>query len=356
MKSKAVIPLILGLCVGLLAVKLGLDAVQNAQASSTKSETIGAVRAVRNIDAFEELRAEMLEEIQTEPTSLFPAAELTNTVENLVGRVTASPIMEGSPILASALSAEGTAPGLQGSIPSGFRAVSVKIDEVTGVAYQVKPGDWVDVIVVMDVKTGERNRLIETIAEVILQNVQVASVGMSTPGKSGETGSAKVQVAKSATLFVRNADVPKLHLASSRGRITLALRGADDLVSAEGAYARSDELLRSLLRDAEADENENGSGSAGPIADAAPQPPAVPLAQRGPDLRHNVIVVRDTTQLETLREVERVAFATASSRQVVGVSKGNIAQTGSNENELERAGDSGPTADELTTNQPTGNN
>lgn len=244
MKGKAIIPLVLGLCVGLVAVKLLVDTLKKAQASGAGRQAIAAVQAKRDIDAFTQITADMVELVQTTDTRFVPARDRIDKLESVIGRVTGKAIPQYSPVLGSMLAPEGTPPGMVGRIPPGFRAVSVEIDEVSGVAYQLKPNDWVDVIVVMDIESGSGRRGKETIAEVILQRVQVAAIGQATTGKPGE-GASKVKAAKSATLLVPEEDVPKLHLAGTRGKVTLAMRGDDTNIVERPASAHSKDLIKS---------------------------------------------------------------------------------------------------------------
>jgi pilus assembly protein CpaB len=250
MKGKAVIPLVLGLCVGLLAVKFGLDAIRSAEAKGSSKKTVKAVVAVDDIEATMEINKEMVKEVDTIPNSLIPDAERVSSMDEVVGRVAAKTIPQGAALLRSMLAEEGTPPGMLGLIEPGYRAFSVKIDEVTGVAYQIRPGDWVDVLVVMDIKGGGNQK--ETIAEVILQKVKVAAVGRSDA--AGPDGKPSRRPAKSATLLVPDEEVPKLHLAATRGRISLALRGDDDSLSRPYGMARMSETFESLRQQHHQDE------------------------------------------------------------------------------------------------------
>lgn len=245
MKSKAIIPLVLGLGVGLVAVKFLMDTVKKAKGSNTQQTLVTAVRAKMDIEAFQEITPDLVEQIETAASPLLPAGDRVAKLEDALGRVTAKAIPRQSPVLQSMLSPKGTPAGMFGRIPSGYRAVSVKIDEASAVAYQLKPGDWVDVVVVMDLDTGNRGRKKQTIAEVILQHVQVGAVGQTTAGPTG-SADAKVKPAKSVTLIVAEEDVPKLHLAGTRGKITLAMRGADDQVSNKPLVADSDQVFKFL--------------------------------------------------------------------------------------------------------------
>jgi pilus assembly protein CpaB len=260
MKSKAMVPLVLGAVVGLVAIKFGVDAIRKAQ--GTPTEMVTTVRAVSDIPASVQIRPEMLEAVQTPKTPLVPQGCFAS-VEELVGRVASKAIPQGSVVLPTNIAPKGTLPGISERIEEGFRAVSVKIDEVTGVAGQVNPGDFVDVIVVMDVK---RDRRAETISRIILQRVKVAAVGQSLNAGSTEGSATSPQLAKSVTLLVKDVDVPRLHLAQTKGRLTLAMRGADDrLISDDNGDASSAEWDGSNDAEKKADEQ---------LASAPPTTPA----------------------------------------------------------------------------------
>ncbi len=234
MKAKTLLPLIIGIVFGFLAIKLSFDAIQRARGSSAPQEMITVVVANTDISATSELRDEMLLVKKTPVTPLVPP-DAFKTIDELVGRVASKGIPWGSPILPSMLSPEGTKPGLQVRIKEGYRAVSVKIDEVTGVAYNLRPGDYVDVIAVMSVQINGSK---QTVSNVILQRVQVGGVGQSL-----DASDQKNAKAKSVTLLVRHEDVPKLHLAQSKGKVTLAMRGPNDERLSNFASATEAQLI-----------------------------------------------------------------------------------------------------------------
>jgi pilus assembly protein CpaB len=330
MKGKAVIPLVLGLCVGLVAVKFLVDAVQKARGSTSEIETFQVVRAKLDIDSFQKITEESIELVETADTAFAPTHQRFSSLEEVVGQVTAKAIPQNAPVLKSMLAPEGTPPGMQGMVKEGFRAVSVRTDEVTGVAYQLKPGNWVDVIVVMDVSTGSGRRGKETVAEVILQRVQIAAIGRATTGASSESGS-KMKPAKSATLLVREEDVPKLHLAATRGKLTLAMRGDDDKTKAKPITARGSEVFDSEGRLKKPEPAKNGDGRsllgaffAQAANPAHPMPDPKPEVQnvRRPDPAHGVTVV--TGNPEGQVDISQTVFANANSRVIVGVSQSVI--------------------------------
>jgi len=317
MKAKAIIPLLLGLGVGVVTVKLAVDTIRKAQAANKGPDKITAVRAKMDIEAFEEITPEMVEVVETADSLFAPAAERIASIEELKDRVAAKSIPERSAVLKSMLAPEGTRPGMVGRIPPGFRAVSVKIDEVTGVAYQIKPGDWVDVIVVMDIQTNVRGKK-DTIAEVILQHVQVAAIGHETGNQPAQTSS-KVKPAKSATLLVSEEDVPKLHLAGTRGKITLAMRGDDDGKREPAPSASMDDVLAMMTGAWGGAKKANVSVPDEPI-------PAKRSSWMEPEVEldppHEVLVRRGSVSDKTPSEFETITFENAESPNIVEVSVG----------------------------------
>ncbi len=309
MKGKAIIPLVLGLGIGLAAVKVGVDAIKSAEGAGTPEKTVQIVRAKVDLQSHQTIEKEMLEMIEIpESSPLVATNERITSFDDVVGRVTAKSVPQESPLMNSMIAPEGTRPGMVGRIPEGFRAVSVKIDEVTGVAFQIKPGDWVDVIVVMEVDApGQRAGKRESVAEVVLQHVQVAAIGQNVkPQVAGKP--TRVKPAKSATLFVAKEDVPKLHLASIRGKITLAMRGSEDESSGTFSALRASDAFSALASDAPEPESEPL-----PRATTALRPAPRPVPRK-----HSVTVRRGTTGDTAPTAVELITFENSDSSTVVG--------------------------------------
>ncbi len=237
MKSRAIIPLILGLVVGFFAIKMSVNAIHRAQGSSVPVEMVDAVVAGQDINASVRIAADMLLVRKTPKTPLLPPDSFTG-IDPLIGRVTSKFIPQGMPLTAGMLAAEGTLPGIEERIEEGYRAVAVQIDESTGVAYLLRPGCFVDVIVVMDVQKPDRKK--ETISRVLLQRVRVGAVGQMLNQSSEESANARV---RSVTLIVPEMDVPKLHLAQTKGRLTLAMRSEHDVLITDKAEAQQAELF-----------------------------------------------------------------------------------------------------------------
>jgi len=292
-----------------LAVKFAINTIRQAQASSESNKPVTVVRAKLDIAAHEEIQKDMVETVETADSLFAPANERMDKLETAIGRVTAKAIPKNAPVLLSMLAPEGTRPGMVGRIPSGYRAVSVKIDEVSGVAYQMQPGDWVDVIVVMDIDAGSKGKK-ETIAEVILQHIQVAAIGYGTNPES-EANPSKMKPAKSATLLVPEEEVPKLHLAGTRGKITLAMRGEDDQSQNTPAVAYGSEIMRGTTPE--------------PSVAVAP-PPAPPVAKRLPPPPepdpHSVMVFHGATMTGQPTTLEQITFENAKSSRIMSMAQG----------------------------------
>ncbi len=244
MRKVAIIPLMGGLVIGGLAIKLGLNSIQQAKASA-RVATVNVVVARDEIQATSEIDETMLQLVQTPVTPLLGEDSFTD-MSKLIGRVTEKTVPVGAVIREELLAPPGTPAGLMVRIPAGFRAVSVKINEFSGVAYQLRPGNFVDVIAVMQV-----GRTRETVSRIILQQIEVIAVGRALT-ESDKDGKGKV--AKSVTLLVRNSDVPKLHLAETNGKVTMAMRSPDDNLVADSGKSSESELLGFATPTSEDDE------------------------------------------------------------------------------------------------------
>ena len=113
-------------------------------------------------------------------------------------------------------------PGLQAAIPLGMRAVTVEINEMTGVAGYLAPGCHVDVVqTVRDEKTGLPT------ARTLAQNVKITAVGVRHNPQDGDGGG------RSITLLVTPPQAELLELSSSLGRPRFSLRNGNDLAMAD---------------------------------------------------------------------------------------------------------------------------
>ena len=156
-----------------------------------------------------------------------------------LNRVVLYPVSANEPLNASKLSVLSGAEGIPATIDPGYRAVSVQITDVSGVAGLIEPGAHVDVLFT---RPGS---MTEAITSTILQNVKVLAIGHAIQvGQTIDPKAAKVPV---ATLIVTPAEAQKLELAKNQGRISLSLRNPLDGSSGVDGTPVSTDILDPTL-------------------------------------------------------------------------------------------------------------
>ena len=160
----------------------------------------------------------------TWPQAVIPP-NCASAMREIEGRVVKVPIPQGNPILFSMLAPEGTSAGLSGILDDGKRALTVKVDEVAGVAGFIHPGDHVDVLVDLPLKESS-----EHFSKTILHDIAVLTTGQIWEQK----GDNKPMVVNTVTLELTPHESEVLNLASSNeGKIRLALRNRNNKTVAE---------------------------------------------------------------------------------------------------------------------------
>jgi pilus assembly protein CpaB len=147
-----------------------------------------------------------------------------DSVEKLAGRVAVVNIAPKEPITEARLAPEGTAGGLSAIIPEGYRAMTVKVDDVVGISGFIMPGTLVDVVVVI-VPTGNGAVAQDPISKIVLQNIKVLANGQNIDKPESEREANSV---KAITLLVTPEQAEKLALASSEGKLQLVMRNSID--------------------------------------------------------------------------------------------------------------------------------
>jgi pilus assembly protein CpaB len=190
------------------------------QASEETSDMIQVVAAAVDLPMGTLMTEEKLKLVGVGDQSL-PPGYFTDK-QALVGRGVVVPMVANEAILESKLAPQGAGAGLPTVIPEGMRGVSVKVDEVVGVAGFVLPGTRVDVLVTVEQDEADDDEI--SVTKLVLQNVQVLAAGESIQ-KDDEGKPQKVTV---ITLLVNPEDAEKLTLAATEGQIQLALRNVLD--------------------------------------------------------------------------------------------------------------------------------
>ncbi len=149
-------------------------------------------------------------------------------IEDVVDRAVVSNVLAEEPLVAGRLSEKNAGVGLSSVIPPGMRAVSVRVNDVVGVAGFVMPGTKVDVLVTGQPPNSDSSSRMTT---TVLQNIQVISAGTKIqPDQRGQPENVPV-----VTLLVTPEQAELLTLASREGQIQLVLRNpTDDKVQKAG--------------------------------------------------------------------------------------------------------------------------
>lgn len=157
------------------------------------------------------------------PESKAPYGYFTHGLEigsnEYAQRLALTSFQPGDPILDSRLSPLGTRASLAGRLDPGYRAYTVRMDDVSGVAGFVLPGDKVDVLFTQD--KGRNARAVNLVSEILLQDVEVLAVDSNDDPLSEQP-----KLFARATLSVTVDDARKLSVAAGLGDLSLALRGA----------------------------------------------------------------------------------------------------------------------------------
>lgn len=159
------------------------------------------------------------------PAGQFPKGAFSKP-EDVLDRPVISNILPEEPLLDGRLAQRGSGVGLAPVIPVGMRAVTVRVNDVVGVAGFVLPGMRVDVLITGD-PPGSNNRVTRT----FLQNILVLSAGQTMQTDAG----GKPVNAPNVTLLVSPSQAETLTLAGNEGKIQLVLRnGGDQTIEATG--------------------------------------------------------------------------------------------------------------------------
>jgi pilus assembly protein CpaB len=214
--------LVVGIAVVLAAVaSLGMyRIVSRMPAKTVDVKTVDVVVAQHPLKLGTRITADHVKVVQWPANS--PVANSFSKVEDVLNRGLISAVDENEPLTSAKLAALEAGAGLPPSIPPGMRALSVKVNEVVGVAGFVVPGTRVDVMVTLPGK----NRDEDSTTRVVVSNVQVLTAGTRYDQENAKDGAPIPSTV--VTLLVAPADGEKIALAASAGQIMLTLRNPLD--------------------------------------------------------------------------------------------------------------------------------
>ena len=221
----------------LLAVVLGLAAAVYANTWIGQRERVAAnkvVVAAVDIPAGSRLEPEMLTTVDWPSTALPPGA-ITDAA-TLKTRVVKLDVVRGEALIEGKLAPVGTTGGLSAVIAEGKRAMTVRVNDVVGVAGFALPGNYVDILVHAQRDEGKGET--RPISKTVLEHVLVLAVA-----QEASRDDTKPKVVNAVTLELSLADSEKLDLARSIGTLSLALRNQSDEATVSTAGITRNELL-----------------------------------------------------------------------------------------------------------------
>jgi len=222
------------------------------------------------------------------PASSMPVGAMVD-LKTLEGRITRGNIQRGEPISESRLAPAGTTGGLSAVVAAGKRAMTVRVNDVVGVAGFALPGNFVDILVNTQNDSGGDNSVREqAISKIVLERILVLAIAQES-----NRDDTKPKVVNAVTLELTPEQVEKLDLARSVGTLSLVLRNQVDPQSANTEGATKSSLL------------DDGKPRAAAIAKLTNTPPAAqaPVAAAPRPAAAPRKIERDT--VEVIKGLER---------------------------------------------------
>ena len=228
MRSKTIMMIVMALVFGTAAVLAGqrwldaqsiqrLRAMQEVPQAAKPVATRTVVVAAMPLRFGTEITHQHLREIAW-PEGAVPKGtfgKITEVIDGKTRRVALAAVEENEPLLAAKMTGPGQRASLAAVIDAGMKAMTVRVNDVNGVAGFVLPGERVDILVT---RTLERN---EAYTDVLLQNMKVLAVDQLADERAD-----KPALVKAVTLEVNTCQAQKLTLGATVGTLSLALRAA----------------------------------------------------------------------------------------------------------------------------------
>jgi pilus assembly protein CpaB len=207
----------------LAALVLGLAAAAYANGWVARQPGIASnkvVVAAVDIEPGSKVNPEMLSTLDWPSGGVPPGA--FKDIKELQDRIVKVGVLRGEPVLERKLSPQGTLGGLSAVIAEGKRAMTVRVNDVVGVAGFALPGNYVDVMVNAQQEQGH-GADDKQISKTVLERVLVLAVAQ----EAGRDDT-KPKVVSAVTLELSPGDAEKLDLARSVGTLSLVLRNQVD--------------------------------------------------------------------------------------------------------------------------------
>jgi pilus assembly protein CpaB len=289
-KLKAFGTLFVSLVLGLAVTAYAVEWVERQAAVASTAVVVAAV----DLEPGTRLQASQLTRTDW-PTHALPSGTVSE-VSALQDRVTRSSIQRGEALLESKLAPVGTQGGLSAVITSGKRAMTVRVNDVVGVAGFALPGNYVDVMVNAQQQRDGDSDTSRQISKTVLEQVLVLAVAQES-----SRDDTKPKLVNAVTLELTPAEAEKIDLARNVGNLSLVLRnqvdhasipttgmtrrelfGSEEKIASKSRASARPAYPSPQLKPATSVPNAGAPESALPLrTDAAAQPHCVEVVQAG---------------------------------------------------------------------------
>lgn len=238
--TRALLMIVISIALALAAVLLASRWVMQ----QTTVATTQVVVASKDIDLGTKLSPDMLG-LRDWPSGSVPQGSfedmgvLLKDPKTQNARVLRATLQQGEPILESKLAPVGTQGGLSAVISEGKRAITVRVNDVIGVAGFALPGNYVDILVNTVDENARSQGPEKTISKIVLERILVLAIAQEV--SRDET---KPKVVNAVTLEVTPEEAEKIDLARSVGSLSLVLRNQIDIAPAQTEGVTKQQLLR----------------------------------------------------------------------------------------------------------------
>ncbi len=219
MNGKTWIPLVIAGVLALVAGKVGMDLIGRKKGPAVAQvQTVKTVVTSKDIPQGSALRATDLALIQAPNGG--PAGTFA-TIAELDGRVVTVALVKGQTVLENLLAPEGTPQGIMALVPPGMRAITIEVNEFSGVAGWLQPQARVDIVATIKAKENDH-----TAARVVAENLKILAVNKRFSAQQEVDPNAPG--IRSVTLLATPHEVEVIELTAHMGNPRLVLRGPHD--------------------------------------------------------------------------------------------------------------------------------
>lgn len=297
--TRALIVLAIALLAGIGAVLLAFRWLSNQSTSNVARVVVAAA----DINLGQRISADMVKLVDW-PTGSVPEASFSEA-DQLDGRVARTGMQRGEPVLETKLAPKGSQGGLSAVIGEGRRAITVRVNDVIGVAGFALPGNFVDIIVNTH-RDDKGNGNQQAISKIVLERILVLAVAQEV-----NRDDTKPRVVNAVTLEVTPEQAEAIDLARSVGTLSLVLRNQIDPADVTTAGVTKESLLQSKLQ---------AVANAAPVADPTlPNGAPAKLVPRKGATGQSASVRRATAKSQPL---DVAATSTTEAHECVGVLNG----------------------------------